>query len=135
MADLCVGLLCTVLLVNLHKPVELRLFFRCLALAVCVQTTNSIHSKCYTEGVLKETVTYRDRIVVDPDIMAGKPVVRGTRIPVDLVLKRLSEDFDLDHLFAAYPRLTREDVQACLAYANLVVAGESLYPATLHMQG
>jgi len=72
--------------------------------------------------VLKETVTYRDRIVVDPDIMAGKPVVRGTRIPVDLVLKRLSEDFDLDHLFAAYPRLTREDVQACLAYANQVVA-------------
>ena len=91
--------------------------------------------KSYTEGVLKETVTYRDRIVVDPDIMAGKPVVRGTRIPVDLVLKRLSEDFDLDHLFAAYPRLTREDVQACLAYANQIVAGESLYPATLHMQG
>ena len=85
--------------------------------------------------MLKKTVTYRDRIVVDPDIMAGKPVVRGTRIPVDLVLKRLSEDFDLRHLFAAHPRLTREDVQACLAYANQLVAGQSLCPATLPMQG
>ena len=71
----------------------------------------------------------------DPEIMAGKPVVRGTRIPVDLVLKRLSEDLDLTTLFAAYPRLTREDVQACLAYANTVISGESLYPVTLQIQG
>ena len=73
-------------------------------------------------------VNYQDRIVVDPAIMAGKPVVRGARISVDLILKRLAEDLDLDGLFTAYPRLTREDVQACLAYANTLVTGEDVYP-------
>ena len=60
---------------------------------------------------------HQDRIVVDPHILAGKPIVLGTRIPVELVLKRLAEDLDLDRLFEAYPRLTREDIQACIEYA------------------
>ncbi len=77
----------------------------------------------------KGPTPYQDRIVIDPGVMAGKPVVRGTRIPVDLVLKRLAQDLDLEALFAAYPRLTKEDVQACLAYANTVVSGEDLFPA------
>ncbi|HEX8228056.1 MAG TPA: DUF433 domain-containing protein [Chloroflexia bacterium] len=71
---------------------------------------------------------YESRIVVDPEILAGKPVIRGTRIPVDLVLKRLSQDLDLQALFASYPRLTEEDVKACLEYAGALVSGESLYP-------
>lgn len=58
-----------------------------------------------------------DRIVQDPAIMVGKPVVKGTRIPVELVLEHLAENPALDELFAAYPRLTVEDVQAVLAYA------------------
>jgi uncharacterized protein (DUF433 family) len=68
------------------------------------------------------------RIVVDPRIMAGKPVVRGTRIPVDLVLKRLSQDLDLVALFESYPRLTEDDVKACLAYASTLVQGEDVFP-------
>ena len=71
------------------------------------------------------------RIVVDPRILAGKPVVRGTRIPVDLVLKRLSQDLDLRSLFESYPRLTEEDVKACLAYASVLVQGEDVFPETL----
>jgi uncharacterized protein (DUF433 family) len=71
------------------------------------------------------------RIVVDPRIMAGKPVVRGTRIPVDLVLKRLSQDLDLVTLFESYPRLTEEDVKACLAYASALVQGEDVFPELL----
>ncbi len=63
--------------------------------------------------------SYLDRIVIDPDIMAGKPTVRGTRIPVDLVLKRLSQDLDTQALFESYPRLTPEDVKACIAYQQL----------------
>ena len=51
---------------------------------------------------------------MDPEILVGKPTVRGTRISVELVLKRLSQDLDLEGLFQSYPRLTREDVQACL---------------------
>jgi uncharacterized protein (DUF433 family) len=71
------------------------------------------------------------RIVVDPRIMAGKPVVRGTRIPVDLVLKRLSQDLDLASLFGSYPRLTEDDVKACLAYASALVQGEDVFPELL----
>ena len=72
--------------------------------------------------------SYLDRIVIDPDIMAGKPTVRGTRIPVDLVLKRLSQDLDMQALFESYPRLTPEDVKACIAYAQALVEGEELFP-------
>jgi uncharacterized protein (DUF433 family) len=54
--------------------------------------------------------------------MVGKPVVKGTRIPVEVVLGKLAENPDLDDLFAAYPRLTLDDVKACLAYATAVVS-------------
>lgn len=71
---------------------------------------------------------YYERIVVDPNILVGKPVVKGTRIPVELVLKRLVQDLDIQTLFDAYPRLTRDDVRACLAYAEALVEGEQVYP-------
>ena len=69
----------------------------------------------------KEKVDYKERIVTDPKIMVGKPVVAGTRIPVEHVLGRLAENPDLEELFAAYPELTREDVKACLQYAQHAV--------------
>lgn len=72
-----------------------------------------------------------NRIVIDPRIMAGKPVVHGTRIPVDLVIKRLSQDLDLSTLFESYPRLTEDDVKDCLAYAYQVIQGEDVFPELL----
>ncbi|MFW6184414.1 MAG: DUF433 domain-containing protein [Chloroflexota bacterium] len=72
---------------------------------------------------------YRDRIIVDPQIMVGKPVIRGTRIPVELVLKRLAQNPNVDDLLEAYPRLTVEDVKACLEYAQALVEGEAIFPA------
>ena len=69
----------------------------------------------------KEHLDYEDRIVADPKIMVGKPVVKGTRIPVELVLEELSHNPDLDELFAAHPALTLDDVKACLAYAKRLV--------------
>jgi uncharacterized protein (DUF433 family) len=71
-----------------------------------------------------------ERIIIDPEILAGKPVIRGTRIPVELVLKRLAQDLNVQTLLEAYPRLTVEDVQACLEYAQALVAGEEISPAT-----
>lgn len=68
-----------------------------------------------------ETSPTYDRIVTDPRILVGKPTVRGTRIPVELVLAHLAENPDLPDLFAAYPRLSLEDVKACLAYAQQAV--------------
>jgi uncharacterized protein (DUF433 family) len=70
------------------------------------------------------TYDLRDRIVVDPKIMVGKPVVRGTRIPVERVLAHLADTPDLSDLFAAFPRLTLDDVRACLAYARDAVERE-----------
>lgn len=61
---------------------------------------------------------YADRIVQDPEVMVGKPVIKGTRIPVERVIGHLAHNPDLDDLFAAYPRLTIEDVQAALGYAH-----------------
>ena len=69
----------------------------------------------------RERPLYEDRISIDPEIMVGKPVVKGTRIPVALVLGHLAGNPDLDELFAAYPELTVEDVKACLAYAQVAV--------------
>ncbi len=66
-------------------------------------------------------VKYQERIVRDAKILAGKPVVKGTRVPVELVLAHLAQNPDLDDLFAAYPRLKVKDVQACLAYAQRAV--------------
>ena len=76
----------------------------------------------------KERPLYEDRISIDPEIMAGKPVVKGTRIPVALVLGHLAGNPDLDELFAAYPELTVEDVKACLAYAHRLVEGRKAAP-------
>jgi uncharacterized protein (DUF433 family) len=65
--------------------------------------------------------TNTDRIVQDPAILAGKPVVRGTRIPVHVVLEYLAHNPSLDQLFADYPRLTIDDVKACFAFAQMLV--------------
>jgi len=69
----------------------------------------------------REHPSHEERIVCDPDILVGKPVVKGTRIPVELVLAKLAHNPDVDELFADYPRLTMDDVKACLKYATLLV--------------
>jgi uncharacterized protein (DUF433 family) len=64
------------------------------------------------------------RITRDPSIMVGKPIVRGTRIPAELILEQLAFNLDLDDLFGAYPELTTEDVKACLRYAHKLIQRE-----------
>ena len=58
-----------------------------------------------------------NRIVEDPQILVGKPTIKGTRISVELVVEQLAYNLDLHELFAAYPDLTEDDVRACLGYA------------------
>jgi uncharacterized protein (DUF433 family) len=65
---------------------------------------------------------YLQRIEINPEVMLGKPVIRGTRIPVEIVLRKLSEGITETDLLDAYPRLTRADIQAALAYAAQTVA-------------
>jgi uncharacterized protein (DUF433 family) len=65
----------------------------------------------------EEQQTYKDQIISNPHVMVGKPVVKGTQIPVEQVVAHLANNPDLADLFAAYPDLTIADVKACLAYA------------------
>ena len=59
-----------------------------------------------------------DHIEVNPRVMLGKPVIRGTRIPVELILRKLGEGASEADLLDAYPRLTREDIYAAMRYAG-----------------
>lgn len=62
-----------------------------------------------------------DIIITDPKILAGKPTIKGTRIPVDLILKKLAQNISLDEILRDFPRLRREDVQAAILYAENLV--------------
>jgi len=76
-----------------------------------------------------ERPIYQGRIVSDPNILVGKPAIKGTRIAVEHVLEQFADSPDIAELLEVYPDLTPEDVQACLAYAQALVAGESVDPA------
>jgi uncharacterized protein (DUF433 family) len=65
-----------------------------------------------------------ERIEINPKIMLGKPVIRGTRIPVELVLRKLGEGAAEADLLDAYPKLTHEDLRAALLFAADIVAHE-----------
>lgn len=65
-----------------------------------------------------------ERITADPRVMVGKPVVRGTRIPVELILRKLAEGATEAEILDAYPRLTPEDIRACFAFAADAVSQE-----------
>ncbi|MCB8839577.1 DUF433 domain-containing protein [Aurantimonas sp. VKM B-3413] len=61
--------------------------------------------------------SYRDRIVTDPEVMFGKPTIKGTRLTVEHVLRRLAAGWSVEDLLHEHPRLTREDVMAASAIA------------------
>jgi uncharacterized protein (DUF433 family) len=70
---------------------------------------------------------WQDRISTDPKIMFGKPVIKGTRIPVELVLEKLALGETPEHLLNAYPRITREDITACLFFALQSVKNDLVF--------
>ncbi len=71
-------------------------------------------------------MNYRERIVSDPSIMIGKPVIKGTRITVEFVLKKLSEQMSIEELIEDYPNLTKADVFAVLDYSYNVISKEEI---------
>lgn len=66
------------------------------------------------------------RVEINPRVMLVKPVIRGTRIPVELLLRKLSEGASESGLLEAYPRLTQQDIQAAIRYAADTVAHEEV---------
>ena len=69
-----------------------------------------------------------NRIVINPKIMVGKPVIKGTRIPVEIVLKKLVQNIDIKEILRDYPRLTKEDIQAAIMYAESLVEDTEVFP-------
>ena len=69
-------------------------------------------------------MNWRDYIVSDPEILVGKPALKGTRLSVDLILDRLADGWTTEDLFQAYPRLTPEALQAVFAFAAEVLKDE-----------
>ena len=73
-------------------------------------------------------MSLEDRIRVDPNILVGKPVVKGTRIAVVLVIDLLAKGWSQGQILESYPNLTADDIRACLAYASEVLHAERVYP-------
>ncbi len=73
-------------------------------------------------------MTDHPRIALDPAVLAGKPVVRGTRLSVEFIIGLLAERWTEADILAAYPGLESEDIQACLAYARDILSSERVYP-------
>ncbi len=71
------------------------------------------------------------RISVEPKVMGGKPVIRGTRIPVETIVRMLAQGISQDDILREYPRLQPEDIRAALAYAARVLAHEDVFPLAI----
>jgi len=69
-----------------------------------------------------------ERIVVDPEVLAGKPVIRGTRLAVEFILELLAAGQSENEILADYPGLTREDLLACISYASYLAHEYKAYP-------
>ena len=71
---------------------------------------------------------WQERIVVDPKVLVGKPVIRGTRLSVEFLLDLLANNWTIDAILDEYPQLKREDIIAALKYAAEMVKEEKVYP-------
>ena len=71
-------------------------------------------------------MNWKERIVVDPSILVGKPVVKGTRLAVEFVVDLLAQGWSEADLLRNYPGLTREDIQACLSYASAILEDQRI---------
>jgi uncharacterized protein (DUF433 family) len=71
---------------------------------------------------------WKERITVDPKILAGKPIIKGTRIAVEFILDLLANDWTTEKILKNYPQLTKEDITAVLKYATEILTEEKVYP-------
>jgi uncharacterized protein (DUF433 family) len=76
-------------------------------------------------------MSWEDRISVDPNVLVGKPVIKGTRIAVEFIVELLAEGWTHDEISSNYPQLTSEDVQAALHYAADVMKQERVYKTSV----
>jgi len=71
-------------------------------------------------------MNYRERITANPEIMLGKPIIKGTRITVESILRKLAEGMNTNEILEAYPHLKKEDIMAVLSYSADVISKEEM---------
>ncbi len=81
-------------------------------------------------GLCFEQMDWKDRIAIDPNVLVGKPTVRGTRLAVQFIVDLLAQGWTEQDLLDNYSGLTAEDIRACLGYASAVLSAEKVYPIT-----
>lgn len=74
---------------------------------------------------------WKDRIVIDPEILVGKPVIKGTRLAVEFIVELLAQGWGESEILRNYPGITHEDITACLKYATNLLKAEKIYPFEL----
>jgi len=70
---------------------------------------------------------WQERIIIDPAILTGKPVIKGTRLAVEFIIGLLAAEWTEDEILYNYPGLTHEDIVACLHYASAMLQAEKVY--------
>ena len=75
---------------------------------------------------------YLERIEMNPKIMVGKPIIKGTRIPVELIVRMVAQGIPETEILQEYPRLKQTDIRAALSYAAYIVAQEDVFPLLSH---
>ena len=73
-------------------------------------------------------MTWQERIILDPKVLGGKPIVKGTRLSVEFVIDLLAEGWSEAEILENYPGLATEDISACLRYATEALRSEKVYP-------
>ncbi|MDZ7690989.1 MAG: DUF433 domain-containing protein [Balneolaceae bacterium] len=73
-----------------------------------------------------KAMNYQKYIERNPDILSGKPIIKGTRISVELVVRKLANGYEIDDLLQNYPHLTRDQILAALEYAADMIGGEEI---------
>jgi len=76
-------------------------------------------------------MSWQEHITIDPAILVGQPVVKGTRLSVDFIIDLLAQGWSEAEILRNYPGLNSEDIRACLAYAGEIMRSERVYPVPL----
>ncbi len=75
-------------------------------------------------------MSWEERVVIDPNVLCGKPVIKGTRLAVEFIVDLLAQGWTETGILKNYPGVGREDILACLAYASAVLHAEKVYPVS-----
>jgi uncharacterized protein (DUF433 family) len=78
-------------------------------------------------GRQEKAMDWRERITVNPDVLVGKPIIKGTRISVEFVIDLLARGWTSEQILREYDHLTMADIQACLSYVSEMLKDERVY--------